>query len=172
MADTYSFISGSVLGTSASSYTFSNIPANYTDLKIIASVRNNSNSDAFSVQVNGADYLTYYHDLKEYDGASFAAGYYAGTTAQLYGAAAFGGVQAANHFSQVEITIANYSASINKPLSYMGGNKNNIVNSQSQSFGGGNILVTAPITSITLAPFGGNSFVATSSFMLYGIKNS
>jgi hypothetical protein len=167
--ETYSYISGSVIGSSTNTYTFSSIPAGYTDLKIIVCARGSGGGDSLLVTVNSTN-VTYYNDLQEYDGVSYAASYYAGSNAAFYGGMAFGGTQAANMFSQAEINIGNYASSVHKPISSMQGNTNNIVTSQSMSFGGGQAGVSVPITSITLTASGSTNFLATSSFMLYGIK--
>ena len=165
--ETYSYISGGILSTTASSYTFSNISTVYTDLKVIVCARSNAGADSFRVTSNST-LVTYYNDLKEYDGASYSAGYYAGSNADFYGGVAFGGTQAANMFSFAEVNIGNYTSSTHKAISAMQGNTNNIVNSQSMSFGGGQVGVTDPITSVTISC--SSPMVATSSFMLYGIK--
>jgi hypothetical protein len=172
MAITYTLIASNTLSTTATTVTFSSIPATYTDLVIRASIRNDgaaSNRDLW-IRFNGSSATNYSNTRLTGDGANAGSGRES-SAAQMI--AKYGQVAAsatANTFSNVEIYIPNYNSSTNKPASAIVAHENN----STSAFTSANALlrsVTDAITSVSLVSASGN-FIANSTFWLYGIKNS
>ena len=174
MPSTYTLISSNVLSSSAASVTFSAIPSTYTDLVVRISARtdrasqNNSfiavkpfNSDTgtnYSYTIltgNGAAASTF----NESNVAYSAMGYVDATTAT------------SNTYASLELYIPSYTASQNKPISTFGAHENNATTAYLAATAG-LWRNTAAITGVTIDTLGQGSFIATSSFYLYGIKNS
>ena len=162
---TFTLIEGKTLGATTSAITFSSIPSTYTDLKMVVSARKNSSgTDAFYVTVNGSVSATS-NRYADGTGSSTRSG-----TANTYQILAVGSDSAANIFGSGEMYIPNYATSFTKII---------VCDSTTESTGtesyiGMNTSIcstTTAITSITLTPVGG-SFVASSTFYLYGINNS
>jgi hypothetical protein len=173
MPSTYSLISSNVLSSSAASVTFSAIPSTYTDLVLRISSRSDSTIDASTIRLrfNGSSSASYSETLisgKPYvvvstRGASatymFNAGYFVDD----------GNGATANTFGSTEVYIPSYTASQNKPISGISAQENNALAARITGEAGlwSN---TAAITSIEI--FSNYNFLSTSSFYLYGIKNS
>ena len=172
MPSTYTLISSSVLGSSATSVTFSAIPSTYTDLAIRWSARwDTSGTPNIYCEFNG--------DTSNNYSATVMYGYGTGegSNRQTSQPRAVSGIlgsstATANTFASGEIYIPSYLASQNKPLSAYAVTENNSA--------GTDVIIqpnaglwrnTAAITSIKITPQSAN-FVSGSSFYLYGIKNS
>lgn len=174
------------LNSDQSSVTFSGIPQNYTDLKLVVSARS-----SFSLGIGGGYFMEFN------DSSGGAAGY---TTRMIYGYGTSAGslsystnsnypgsflryipsaTATANTFSSIESYIPNYSADVTK--SYL--TKKTVENNSSSS-GGVDLISslwnnTAPITKIKLwvgqpdnaAPNNYSNFVSGSTFYLYGITH-
>jgi len=163
MANTYTLIESQVLGSSAASVTFSAIPATYTDLKIVASSRNDSTFGTSYVRFNGT--TTGYTYTRLF--VNLTAAYSDGGAAPFFEEdAAF----TANTFGNGEIYIPNYASANYKSFS---------VDSVTENNATANYLAmvaclwsnTAAITSVNIQPVSG-SFATLSSFNLYGISNT
>lgn len=173
MANTYTIISSNTLSSTATSVTFSSIPATYTDLVLKYSGRGNISgwSASIDLTVNGISTSVY----------SFTELFSTGTTVFTGRGSAVAYIRnragenettsTANVFSNSEIYIPNYLSTANKQISLSG-----VVEINDATLG----LITSmaaltgqstAISSITLAPNGSN-FITGSSFYLYGIKNS
>jgi hypothetical protein len=168
MPSTYTLISSNVLTTTATSVTFSAIPSTYTDLVLRCSTRGSTGTGAIRVTFNG-DTATNYSDTALIGNGSAASS--SRDTSQNEGYAYNTNnftTYTANTFSNSEFYIPNYLVSANKPLSSFGVQE---TNDPAAGMATTALLWrnTAAITSITL---GITSFVAGSSFYLYGIKNS
>jgi hypothetical protein len=167
MANTYKLISSNVLSTSTTSISFSSIPQTYTDLVIRTNIRtdNTGSGNGFSVYLNGST-TSASRTIIYGDGS---------TAATLRSSTAPGGLvngttETANTFAGTEVYIPNYGGSTYKPVSTLSVMENN-ANFAYISAGIGLWSNTSAVTSITLTSGVGN-FIATSSFYLYGIKNS
>lgn len=160
---TYVAIAKTVLTTTQTDVTFSNISANYTDLVLLVSARKTNAAVSDSITVNAIDSSLY----------SRRALVGSGSTASSDTFANDGSVSAANAdanaFGSVEIYFANYSGSTNKVQAATA------VAESNQSTITAAIKLTAAlkrdttaINSITIV----GQFVTNSRFDLYGIKNS
>jgi len=179
MANTYTLISSNVLSTTTASVTFSSIPSTYTDLVLRVSARNNDTGTwgHLHFQLNGDTTTTYSWTYLSGDGSTAASATSGNNTStrSYYSVDASGAT--ANTFGSAEIYIPSYTASQNKPISTFGVNETN-----SAVAGDANIAITADlwrntaaITSIKLGAssnFSTVSFVAGSSFYLYGVRSA
>lgn len=166
MANTLIPIQTYTLTSTAASVTFSSIPQNYTDLKIVVSARTDRASvqDIMLLSFNGS---TTSFSAKYLEGNGSTAGSY---TDQARGFGNADGANAtSNTFGNTELYIPNYTGSSNKSWSGDGVNETNATAAYSSLFAGlwSN---TAAITSIALTGSSSN-FVSGSTFTLYGISN-
>ncbi len=175
MADTYTLISSVTVGAGgASSIDFTSIPATYTDLKIVASLKDNfaDTENGFETKFNGSSTSDY--SIRTLFGRGGLGTYAsASTSSQTYmalgDAPANGGT--ASTFGSAEIYIPNYAGSANKSVSA------DIVTEANASRAIAKLTAglrsnTAAITQVTLTPSGGASFIQYSTAYLYGISKS
>lgn len=174
MALTYTLISSNVLGSSATSVTFSSITSTYTDLVVLASIRTDRGSaiatDNIRLTLNG-DSSTIYSSTGISGNGSTANSFRTSATAgSIVGAADASGATA-NTFASYELYLPNYTSTVNKQMSNLMMQENNLSEAYIQNFA---TLYrnTSAISSITLTPVVGPNLIAGSSFYLYGIKNS
>ena len=174
MASTYTLISSQVLASSASSVTFSSIPATYTDLVLRASAKISTTTSYFtSVTLNfNGDTASNYSDTYLWGYNTTVSSSSDNSDVKMY----LGGIDnstasVANVFGFTELYIPSYLASQNKPISNSNISEINSTVNWSNRTTAGLYRSTAAITSITLTPISDN-FVTNSSFYLYGIKNS
>jgi hypothetical protein len=169
---TMTLIASSTVGSGgAPSVTFSPIPATYTDLKIVSSVRSDRSAninDYLKVGFNGTTTNISYIAL-EGNGTS-ASSFDTATAAQFIGEIP-AATATANTFANFEMYIPNYASSNNKSYSV------DIVSENNGTGGFQNLIAglwssTAAITSMTFSVGFGTNLVANSTFYLYGIKNS
>ena len=177
MPSTYKLIASNVLATTTLSTTFSSIPNTYTDLVVVGSGRSNGAGaaiDAFNIRINGLSTSIYNIVGFRGDGSVTAASLQSGQT-QMQFSQGLDAVNApANTFSSFEMYFPNYLSSGNKAVSAHTAQEDNATNAYMWAQAG-SVSTTSAITSITI--YSGNtpnatSFVAGSSFYLYGIKNS
>jgi hypothetical protein len=174
MANTFNLISSyTVPSGGMSAIDFANIPQNYTDLKVMASLRTQGN------QVWG--YFTFNNTQTGFSNRSaFGVGSGAGQSGQdttstgyRYTLWADGNNQTANTFGSTEIYIPNYAGSTRKSASVQSITENNATAVYTFVL---SVLWanTDPITSIQLVPWNSadEPWAQNSSFYLYGIKNS
>jgi hypothetical protein len=171
MANTMVLISSQILSSAAASVTFSSIPSTYTDLKLVASVR-----DAASTSNNGYNRLTFngtstgYSERFVYGNGSSAGSSTGGSSyLSLSGNSIDSAGNTANTFSSFEVYIPNYASSNYKSVSSDGVGEDNSTTAYLLLYSGlwSN---TAAITSMTITSNG--NYVTNSAFYLYGIKNS
>lgn len=159
------------LNADTASVTFSNIPqTGYTDLKIEISARttHTAPSENIMIRPNGA---TTNLSSKRLAGTGSAAASYNSATL-LYAFEADGGGATANTFSNGEIYIPNYNSTTTfKSFSTDGVMENNAATAY-MTMGAGLWSSNSAITSLTLIPESGYSFVSGSTFSLYGIANA
>ena len=171
MANTYKLISSYTATGAVTSISFSSIPATYTDLLIMGSLRNSA------ADTNTDTVLTFNSNTSSYSGRRLAGngssassdtqgaanGYYFSLTGE-------GTNWTASTFSNGSIYIPNYTSSNNKSISTDAVAENNATAASAQ-LAAGLWSNSAAITSITLTSGNGN-FVQYSTATLYGIKNS
>jgi len=164
MANTLIPIQTYTLASNAASVTFSGIPQNYTDLKIVVSARSNraDTDDIILISPNGSSSSLSYRSLTA-NGSSASNG----TANRFYVPAdTFTG----STFSSTEIVIPNYSGSAVKSWFIESVAENN----SSTSYIGATSALwsdTAAITSLVFSPVYGTNFVTGSTFTLYGVSN-
>jgi hypothetical protein len=172
MATTYTLISSNVLSSTATSVTFSSIPATYTDLVLRVSARSNTAStvnDNFGITVNNS---TTTYSLTRLTGTGSAV-----SSSRLssgnswYGDFVPGASATASTFGSMELYFPSYTSSQNKVASITSISETNAT-AASMSASAFLWQVTDTISSIKILSDGGGNLVTGSSFYLYGIKNS
>lgn len=178
MASTYSLIKGETLSASAASYTFTSIPATFTDLCLKMSLRDTQTGGVYTSSVSvkfNADSANNYSYITMYYSVPSAGGFVSTTnnqTSQLLYHASDAGDATTSTFANSEIYIPSYTANQNKPFSgSFAPEQNDTSNGRMLGTEAGLWRNTAAITTIALTPSGG-SFAAQSSFYLYGISKS
>ena len=171
MAQNYILLERIELNASAASVTFSNIPqSGYTDLKIVMSVRDTEASvnNAGIIQFNGETATTNYSARWLYGTGSTAASLTrSGSGAQFFYESNSAN-STSNTFANIEFYIPNYLSSSAKSVSVDVATETNATNTDA-ILTAGLWNNTAAINSILLKPNGGVSFVANSTFSLYGL---
>ena len=172
MANTYELIEAQTLGTTAASVTFSSIPGTYTDLKLVANVRTawaSDTNDQLRIQFNGDTGSNYTY--RQLTGTGTGLDWGTATTTFVVNPQTNTGAMTASTFASHELYIPNYTGSTYKSVSSDNVTEQNATLSYASLYAGlwSN---TAAITSITALTFRGSGFVSSSSFYLYGIKNS
>jgi hypothetical protein len=172
MPSSRQLIASQVLGTTASSVTFSSIPGTFKDLILRISARN---ADAVFGRELRCTFNANTGSLYSYiqlSGSGTTAASTSGSSL-AYGVLGSinGGGTTANTFGSMEVYIPSYLASANKPLSSyavteLNSDVNNQIKVEADLF-----RSTTAISSIELFLNSGN-FDTGSSFYLYGIKNS
>jgi hypothetical protein len=174
MAATYTLISSQVLGSTATSVTFSSIPQTYTDLKLVMSTRNTATASAEFGHINfNSDTGTNYSYTSVFgDGSTASTG---SGTSLTYNSVPYleGNATTANVFGSSEIYIPNYTSTTSKQILELNATEDNVSTNAFTRVGAVASLYqgTSAITSLVVAPQG-NSFATNSSFYLYGLKSS
>jgi hypothetical protein len=177
MANTYTLIQGETTTSNASSYTFSAIPATYTDLVLKTSIRSQyTGAVDFNVIINGVTTGTLYSTTYlNVFGGSPASGRYSNRNLWEAQNSLESNSATASTFGSIEIYIPNYLSADNKIASislaaednasgFSGSGTGNAMESASAHL----LRSTSTITSIKID----SPFLSGSSFYLYGIKNS
>jgi hypothetical protein len=174
MPTTYTLISSNVLGSTAASVTFSSITSAYTDLTLLASIRTDRGSgiatDNIRLTLNGDSSAIYSSTAISGNGTAANRFRTTATSGTIVGVADASGATA-NTFASYELYIPNYTSTINKQMSNLLMQENNLSEAFIQNYATLYPNSTA-ISSITLTPVTGPNLIAGSSFYLYGIKNS
>jgi hypothetical protein len=164
---TYTLIEKSILGSTTASVTFSSIPSTYTDLKCVISARGASSQEAgdLIVSFNGSSsnftfrrLFTFQADVYTDSGSSSNLGQQPSNS------------QLASTFGNGEFYVLNYTSSNSKSIITDSSVETNTA-SAFEFIGAALWSNSAAITSMTISGNGG-SWLADSSFYLYGIKNS
>jgi hypothetical protein len=172
MANTYTLISSNVLGSSATSVTFSSIPSTYADLVLRVSCRADASSNGHIVLLTFNSITSgYSRSLLKGDGSTPTGATASAQANIILNDFAVGNTATASTFSNGEIYIPNYAGSTNKPVSNFSVTENNATEAYIDAVAG-LMSNTAAITSITLTPNASLNFLSGSSFYLYGIKSS
>jgi hypothetical protein len=165
MAKTYEPIATNTLSSAAASYTFSSIPATYTDLVLIASPITIA-ADNLMMQFNGDTAANYSTTILFGTGSTAGSARQSNTAVPYLGYYAGSGTTANKNITI--INIMNYSNS----TTY----KTSVTRANNASDGVDAIVQlwrnTAAITSILLKQTGANNLQAGTVFTLYGIKSA
>ena len=170
MADTYTLISSVTVGAGgASSIDFTSIPSTYTDLVVKVSTR----AAVSATFVYGG--IRFNSDTNTYDTRTlFGSGSSAFSTSAStnfgYALESSAANATANTFGNAEIYIPNYAGSTKKSYSTDQVSETNATATE-MALGAGLWSQTGAITSITLYPGSGSTFVQYSTAYLYGIKS-
>jgi hypothetical protein len=155
-------IASNDLTATASSVTFSNIPQGYTDLKVVISTRSAGGSSDVAITFNtsGGTY-----SQKRLNGNGSTAASEGGTNTPFRNSVS---TDTANTFANSEAYIPNYRGSTQKSYSVDSVSENNGTTARAQ-LTAGLWDQTSAITTIGFTIPGSESFVAGSTFTLYGI---
>ncbi len=167
MANTYEAISTVTVGSGgAANIEFTSIPATYTDLLILTSLRGTTAEiyEIVKLEFNG---VTINLSSRGLEGNGASPSSYTNTF--IYISAADGASATASTFSNHYIYIPNYAGSTNKSVSVDAVSENNATTAYA-SLQAGLWSDTAAITSAKLKPTG--TFVQYSTATLYGIKKN
>jgi hypothetical protein len=170
MANTYTLIEAQTLASSASTITFSSIPATYTDLVFKISIRVSSANpiNSYTFRFNSDSSLIYSSNYIANRNGAVDVNMDSGSSA-LGNAIVNGGTSTTNTFTSFEMYMPNYTSTTSKPFSVNAAVENNSATSNDLRADAGLYRNTTAITSINLS---GATFVTGSSFYLYGIKSS
>lgn len=176
MADTYTLISSVTVGAGgASSIDFTSIPATYTDLQLVLSLRSNRAASTFDyvfIRLN-ADSSSTYTNKNLYGNSTNA---YSGSSSAtyIYAILADGNNATTNTFSNTSIYIPNYAGSAQKSISIdsVTENNNGSADAAFANLTAGLYPSTSAINAIQVGPFNGTGWLQYSTAYLYGIKNS
>jgi len=175
MANTYTLIQAQTLTTSAASVTFSSIPATYTDLVLRVSARTDyaGPNDLMIMTFNGTGGTSYSTTTLIGNGSTVVSNRTT-SAANIRNGWVDGATATTSTFNNAEIYIPSYTVSQNKPVSNFSVAENNSASAADAyiNANAGLATITAAITSIAFASINASNFVSTSSFYLYGIKNS
>ena len=178
MANTYTLISSVTVGSGgAATITFSSIPATYTDLVLVHSLRaTNSSSarpeDTLLIRLNGDSTGTNYTIIYiTGNGASSSSGTITSGYNGAYAGDFNGSTSEANTFANGSLYIPNYAGSNQKSYSADMVQENNAATAY-MSLQAGLYNQTTAITSLTLIDHNANNFAQYSTAYLYGISNA
>jgi hypothetical protein len=170
MPTTYTLISSVTLGSTSATIDFTSIPATYTDLCVLLSVRSNrsATNDSLALEVNGS--TSNRSGRVVYGNSSVAAS--TTTSSEVNYAGLIANSATANTFSIISVYCQNYTSSNYKLFSSDGVSENNsgVADSAFATFNSWLWSDSAAITSLTFKSATGNSFVQYSTAQLYGIS--
>ena len=170
MANTYMPIATVTVGAGgAADITFSSIPATYTDLVLLLSIRTNragAVGDNLSLSYNGS--TSSQSDIRLFADGSSPASF---TDTALYAGIATAADATASTFGNTVVYIPNYASSNNKSSSSDGVAENNATQT-SMNLGAELWSNSSAITSIKISSRFSATLQQHSTATLYGIKNS
>jgi len=173
MANTYTAIATVTVGSGgASTVEFTSIPATYTDLLLVFSLRSDRSASSISSSliVNGST-SSYSSRYIRGDGSSVAS--YTGASSYFNPGEVPAATATSSTFGNGMVYIPNYAGSTNKSFSFDNVQENNTTGAY-QTMGAGLWSNTSAITSIEIGhrDYASGNFVQYSTATLYGIKNS
>ena len=173
MATTYEKIATVTVGSGGASYIeFTSIPATYTDLSVLVSIRSNRSLDRddFKLTFNGSGSNYSGREVRGYDSNSTGS---TTSNASYFDCARIPAANAtANTFGSMSIYIPNYAGSTYKSFSLDSVAENNSSTSWYDDLAAGLWSDISAINTIRLAPAATYALVQYSTATLYGIKNS
>jgi hypothetical protein len=169
MAVTYEPIATTTISSATPSYTFSSIPATYTDLKLITTIRSDRGgySAELFIQMNGITTSSYSNLSLRGDGTTATSNFIANETS-ISGTNICADLADSNLFTLAIIDFFSYAGSTNKTIFATSGSQPRSIENYSRAVVG-LFRSTAAITSITLSTSGTNIMAGT-VISLYGIK--
>lgn len=169
MADTMILISSTTLSTTTATINFTSIPQTYTDLYLVISARTNRSFEWDNINITFNNTGTRTWTYVEGDNSNVV---FSTTESSRNGvwAGCNGGTSTTATFGNCEILIPSYTSSYSKPFIGFGGAETASGTGVRRSLTGSRDTTTTAINSIAITATG--SFVADSTFYLYGIKNS
>ena len=170
MANTYEAIATVTVGSGgAANITFSSIPATYTDLCVLLSVRSDRSfaNDSLGLKPNGS---TSNRSGRFLEANGSTAGSSTSTSEIAY-AALTGNTATASTFSNILVYCPNYTSSNYKSFSADGVSENNAT-AANMSLNAWLWSDVSAITSLEFISATGSNFLQYSTATLYGIKNS
>jgi hypothetical protein len=162
MPQTYTPIATTTLASTAASYTFSSIPATYTDLVVVATARNTTATYTATIRLNG-DSGSNYSSTQLYGNGTTAGSNRDTSRTSIDNIYAASSADTANVFNTTLVHIMNYANSTTYKTVLSRSNLNIQVAASV-----GLWRSTAAITSVGI--FSASNFAAGSIFTLYGIK--
>jgi hypothetical protein len=166
MPNTFELIASTNLTSAASNIEFASIPATFTDLKLVYSLRSDNAEDYFALTLNGSSSSFTSQEIQA-NGTNASA---STRTDNLLVYTQTPSSTTANTFSNGDIYFPNYASSNNKSFSQDTVLENNATSS-GMALRAGLWSNSAAITTIRIAKASGN-FVANSTAYLYGVKNA
>ena len=169
MATTYQLISSVTVGSGgAASMAFTSIPATYTDLVVKISGRTNHSGYADGMDLTfNSNASSYTYKYFQGDGSTVSTGT---GSAKVFGRTN-ASTSTASTFGNTEVYISNYASSNNKSFSIDSVVENNATSGD--DWLAGNLWSnSAAITSISITPQVGTTFLEYSTAYLYGISNA
>jgi hypothetical protein len=172
MATTYTLINKANLGSSQANITFNSIPATYTDLKLVISVRSteaggSAQSTSLLMDINGSSANRNWRRIFVFNGTSNDSS----TGTSTFIGTIPGQAVTANTFNNIEIYFPNYTSSNNKSFSIDAVTENNSSTNNNLTLLAGLWSVSDAISSLTITSAADN-LAQYSSAYLYGISNS
>ena len=168
MAFTYSKLAETTVGAGGvSTITFNNIPQNYTDLKVVLSVRTNRGAvaDTLNITFNGSSS----YSIKTLFGNTGAGTVNSYSDTKLEAVWTTAASNTANSFANSEVYIPNYTSSSNKSISADSVTETNNADAYQAIVAGLWSNATA-INSITFTSNTASTIVQYSTATLYGIR--
>jgi len=165
------------LTSSATSVTFSNIPQNYTDLKVVVSARGTANNNErvsdISLRINNNSSASYtYRGLTGVPGTSSTSVFgFSGTSIFQYFGFGTSADAISNTFGSTEFYFTNYTSSTAKSISVDSVGENNSSTTLLRIITGRWSPSTQEAISTLAFSLDSGSFVSGSTFTLYGISN-
>jgi len=175
MPNTYTLIKGETLASATASYTFTAIPATYTDLVVLWSARSaqNNATTRMNINLNGVSGTSYSFRRIEATATTISSSSVTGFD-KWWAEYISANNATSNTFGSGQLYIPNYLSTVKKPASFSSAAENNTtVNGDSYvSVIASLANITSAITQIAFTLNTGDNFMSGSSFYLYGIKNS
>ena len=171
MANTYKLISSVTVGSGgAANITFSSIPATYTDLCVLLSVRSaaTGGDDQLRININSAGVGSNF-TIRVLQGSGSSASSSSSTTGWIVGGFNANG-NTANTFSSVQVYFPNYAGSTNKSFSIDSAMENNATTAYAEL----NAALYSNANAISSLSFTTSSanLMQYSTAYLYGISNA
>ena len=168
MANTYTLIAGTTLGTATANIDFSSIPSTYTDLCLKVSFRSAAAAlyDGLYLKINNSSSTFTY---KAIQGNGAAASSFSGSVG--YAGDLNANTSTASTFASAEFYIPNYTSSNYKSISIDSVGETNATTIYSHLVASLWSTTTA-INQLTVYTQSGSNLMAYTSAYLYGIKNS
>lgn len=168
-------ISSQTLASSATSISFTSIPATYTHLELILFLRsdNAGTGELAIIRINADTTAANYFSMRgviSHSASITTAETLGATTGGIVANAALGNGATAGHYGVFRVLIPRYSAAVKHTLTYDGFRlQNTTTGTLQKTFGGGIHTTAAAITQIDVLPNTGTNWLTGSSASLIGL---